>query len=242
MRNLILSGVLLTGLGLGGCSTIWTGVSDFAGFMAEETKFLSLRKSSAVKEVVQAPSVDAPAGVYATNVGHYVPSSSAPSSHSTASYGGSMADCPEGSFLTAQYTCQLSDSASGTYFPEYRSASLEAASLGSSSAPNSFVSLTPDCPKDAYLTPENTCMQYETEGFSPLLADVSSTSPTSPKITIYKPLCPNETYLDENEQCRASAELIPTSGLRGPISYGASVSCPFGTYKDPDNICMRILN
>jgi len=51
-----LSVLLVSAVALSGCSSIWSGVSDFADFMADETQFLSFRKSSPVKEIVLADS------------------------------------------------------------------------------------------------------------------------------------------------------------------------------------------
>lgn len=265
MRKLNLSLLIGASLVITGCSTIWGGVGDFANFMEKETQFLSLRKSKTDREMVTntAPTKD---GLYHSSAGYYAPTGYEPAGSQMASttsyvpqtsyaqdyvsfdYGSNTQEnCPDGSYLTAENSCMLL--ASDDY---------ELPPLPVHTQTN-FVSNFPECPEGTYLTGDNSCMHLETETFPELAG--ATTSNTSGSYGGYSDYvnCPDGSYLTGDNQCEMfetdATDYLTSAPMITPYEVGGTyaepfpgaatgtelnISCPDGTYKDPDNFCMRI--
>ncbi len=252
MRQLKMTLILGSCLTLTGCSSIWSGVSDFADLMSEKTEFLSLRKSSSHKEVVNTHATPDYNGTIQSSAGYYVPATTHTNpytytpTHTPTHIGGhtslSSTSCPDGAYLTAENTCMMMES------PSYEMSELRGMSTTHSftASPN-YPSTPVDCPSGTYLTAENTCMQSaETtvslaggidNSYSPFSLETLQGSLTGPLI------CPEGMILDGAYDCRFEDSLSmsypdPITSTSA-ISYGYEISCPVGSYKDPENICMR---
>lgn len=256
MRGLKFSLILGSCLALSGCSSIWSGVADFAGYMSDKTEFLSLRKSKTAGEHV-ANTVPNDQGLVRSSAGYYAPtgweSSGQSYAHTTpstpsmshASYTtGSMESCPAGSYLTAQNTCMVQETSG------YQMTELRGYSGYNSSAQTSSSGLT-DCPSGTYLTAENTCMQSSSGGFSSMpethTASMSTSVSTGFSLerlgqSLTGPIiCPEGMILVGAHDCRFSdSQMTPAPFERtSATSYAYEIACPVGSYKDPDNVCMR---
>lgn len=219
MRGLKLSLVLGAGLALSGCSSIWSGVADIADFMAEKT---SLRKSSANHEIVTADATPNHDGLIKSNAGYYAPASTHTTTTSAYSNPYSTQNsCPDGTYLTAENTCMMQNDQSYQGTNGYQMSELRGYS-----DPTSF---------------HQTSSSYEsTTSHSSLVFDYESQANT-----LTGPLiCPTGMVLEGAYDCR-----FPDSGTRllsqpefftPAKSYSYEYACPVGSYKDPENICMRL--
>lgn len=228
MRGLKFSLIIGSCLTLSGCSSIWSGVSDFADLMAEKTSF---RKSSHHNEIVAKNATPDQNGQIKSSAGYYVPS---------ATTSPSQVDCPDGSYLTAEGTCML-QALQNVQMSELRGLSTPV----SYNANTMISSGIPDCPSGTYLTADNTCMQtaqvtpsYANNSYSPYSIERLQKSLTGPLI------CPPGMILEGAYDCRFEDPITPQVTpviSTNPISYSYEYACPMGSYKDPDNICMRSL-
>lgn len=257
MRGLKFSLIIGTCLAASGCSSIWSGVGDFADFMSEKTEFLSLRKSKSSSEHVT-NTVPNDQGLVQSSAGYYTPmdgqsnahsyahaTASSPYTTTTASYtNNAVVNCPDGSYLTAENTCMIQET-SGYQMTALRGYSDYSNSVQSSSA---FSSGVTECPSGTYLTAENTCMQSSTAAFSPMIDATLSQNYSMEHLaqSHSAPLiCPDGMVLVGAYDCRFpdSDSLMMSAPLEwtSAVSYGYEISCPLGSYKDPDNVCMRDL-
>ena len=246
MRGLKLS-ILLGGcITLSGCSSIWSGVADFADFMSEKTEFLSLRKSKTDREIVTADATPNQDGLIRSSAGYYAPTgwetsgteySDATMTSTSYAYGNTSPDgCPEGSYLTAENSCMLMAS------DDYNLPPLQ--SYSSVATSDSYF---PECPDNTYLTAENTCMHFDTDPLPTLAGGVSENYGHFETSYSEFQTCPEGSYLAGNNECRLldSGPIVPE--IDNPYSLTPStssvssldVTCPEGTYKDPENFCMR---
>ncbi len=243
MRKVKMTLILGSCLTLTGCSSIWSGVSDFADFMSEKTEFLSLRKSSSHKEVVNTHATPDHNGTIQSSAGYYVPATTHSGAYASTNAALSPTSCPDGSYLTAENTCMMQET------QDYQMSQLR----GLSATETTYTSVsnyTPgpvDCPSGTYLTAENTCMQSADSTLSLAGGIESSYSPFSLETlqgSLTGPLiCPEGMILDGAYDCRFEDSIsmsypAPFTSTSA-ISYGYEISCPAGSYKDPDNICMR---
>jgi len=254
MRGLKFTLIVGTCLAVTGCSSIWSGVGDFADFMSEKTEFLSLRKPKTTGEHV-ANTVPNDAGLVKASAGYYAPTGWDSTTHSYgqpalmspavsgSSYANSaIANCPDGAYLTAENTCMLQETAS-FQMTELRGYSEQNSSFLSSSALSSNVT---ECPSGTYLTPENTCMQSShdvTNSMSGAHVSAGYSLDHFAKSLSGPLICPDGMVLVGAYDCRFSdfdSRMFTAPDIKtSPTSYSYEISCPAGAYKDPDNICMR---
>jgi len=198
MKVVKLTMLICAGVSLTGCSSIWSGVSDFADMMSKETQFLSLRKSKTIQEgPVLTTDASATEGIYKTDVGMYKSTSFGQDTGSfepqNVSFEPAMVKsdgpCPEGAYLTAENSCMLLES-DLMELPELPAASTDFTNFNSG----------PDCPEDTYMTEDNTCMFFETETFEHLAGEFYEPEAVSEEIYNY-PTCPDGSYLNEKNEC-----------------------------------------
>ena len=117
--------IALPAVGLSGCSSMWSGVENFSGFMAEKTKFSSPLRKAKTQEVkfeteqdaeyvaattssIESDSYDT--SLYASQTITPVEAvpAEAPLFDADGNYIGSpTVPCPEGTYLTAENTCMF---------------------------------------------------------------------------------------------------------------------------------------
>ncbi len=180
-------------ISLSGCSTIWSGVSEFADIMAEETEFLSLRGLLGSSEKsVQMADTTTQTDVYKTEVGMYIPQES--SAVTFDSDGNAIVDtsphpCPESTYLTEENACM---------YLETETFSDSFAELGIEETVPQPVDTSPHpCPEGTYMTADNSCMYLETETFDFTATDMAVTDLAANTMIE----CPDGTYLDEDNLC-----------------------------------------
>lgn len=126
-----------------------------------------------------------------------------------------------------------------------------------------------DCPAGTYLTADNTCMMQDTQSYQMQSAQNYQTPPlrglSNPSVsyqtssTFVTPttfdlerfnnsltgplICPDGMILVGAYDCRfpdsASLTVSTPSFITNAKSYSYEYACPMGSYKDPDNVCMR---
>jgi len=191
LKKLVL--VSFVSISFSGCSTIWSGVSEFADIMSEETQFLSLRGLLGSSEKpVQMAETTTQSNVYKTEVGMYTPQESPMVSYD--SDGNTIIDtspvpCPEGTYLNAENACM---------YLETENFNDSFADLGIDMSPAEPVDTSPHpCPEGTYMTEENSCMHLETETFDFTSTDMGVTD-FAANTAIE---CPAGTYLEEGDIC-----------------------------------------
>jgi len=120
-KTILITALCMSSVTLSGCSSIWTGVSEFSADMAEVTKFSFLRGLSDKSDVSFAENIEAVDGVHKTEAGEYVPiydkvAAVEPTEveffdnvNVNALGDTSPLPCPDGTFLNAENACMFLD-------------------------------------------------------------------------------------------------------------------------------------
>jgi len=160
-KSLFITALFVSSVGMTGCSSMWSGVGDFAYNMSEKTSNLGLRGMFGSKDSVKLAEVETPIGADTSLASFDTSATMAETGFEQTDTASDLTQnfCPDGTYLTDDDICMALDSDNyelnvDTYDMNY-----------ATQAPAFEDNSTAPCPEGTYYAGENECRSVETETF-----------------------------------------------------------------------------